>query len=97
MRRSLNLRVGDAEHAWLKASASLRGMTVTELVKEMVREHMKREIAEAAIARALRCAWEGCVQRPAQDGGDRPGLCIEHQKLAEERVRETRRARRKAS
>ena len=94
MKRCINLHLPDGEHAWLKVFAKRSDVTMTWALRDMIRDHMRRELAAEAIRAGLRCAWQDCTERPALDGGDRPTLCREHQKLAEERVREMRRSRR---
>ena len=73
MKRTLNIHLSEGEHAWLKASAKFRSITITQVVRDKIRDDMRRELAEAGIAAGLRCARQDCLQRPVKDG-----YCTEH-------------------
>lgn len=95
-KRTLNLHVAEPEHAWLKVFADREGLSLTMAVRTLIREHMRRELVAEAIACGLRCAWEGCTNLPAKDGGDRPDLCSAHQDAAEAKLQERRKEKRRA-
>ena len=73
MNRTLNIRVNEPEHAWLKAAAKFRGVSMTQVLRDKIRDDMRRELAEAGIAAGLRCARQDCLRRPVKYG-----YCEEH-------------------
>ena len=89
-KRTLNTQIGEPEHAWLKVAAKRDGVTMTAVLRRLIKEDMRREIAAEAIALGLRCSWEGCANLPAHDRGDRPDLCAAHQDAAEAKRQDQR-------
>ena len=86
-RATLNLHVSEAAHAWLRAHCQIHGLTMSEAIRNMLREQMGREMAEAGIAAGMRCHWQDCLARPVAEGA-----CEEHRPRGE-----TKRAKRKES
>lgn len=95
MKRVINLHLQEGEHAWLSSYAKREGTTMTAVLRDQIRDHMRRELAAAGIAAGLRCAWQDCLDPPANDGSDRPTLCARHQAEAEAQFKERRRSARR--
>lgn len=89
----LNGAIGEPEHAWLSVYSKREGISLIMAVRTLIKEHMRREIAQEAIALGLRCAWESCPNLPDMQG-EWPHLCRPHGDAAEARLQEKRKAAR---
>lgn len=70
---SLWLHLPASEKAWLKGLAKHEGIPMTQLIRDFIRDSMKRELAAAGIEAGLRCYVQDCFGRPAV-----AGLCSPH-------------------
>lgn len=69
----LNIHITTSEHAWLKGFARHEGVPMTTIIRDQIRESMRRELAMAGIEAGIRCYVQDCFGRP-----EREGLCIAH-------------------
>lgn len=92
-KHTLNTHIGEAEHAWLKVAANREGVSITAVLRQLIKNHMRQEIAQEAIALGLRCSWEGCANLP-DASGPWPHFCTPHGNAAEARLQERRKAAR---
>ena len=85
-KRVINLHLTTSEHAWLKGFAKFENVTMTQILRDHVRESMRRELALAGIEAKIRCAWAWCYAQPAGEGGECPLLCAAHGAMAAQAI-----------